>query len=114
MADSGNFLTQDELDALLGAISGGGENSRSEPAKPVGGSSTLTAEELDMIGEVGNIIMGSAATALFTIIGKEVQITTPDVRTSRLSEVRKSFKEERLVTILEFTRGFVIKHHSDG
>jgi len=58
-----------------------------------------------MIGEVGNIIMGSAATALFTIIGKEVQITTPDVRTSRLSEVRKSFKEERLVTILEFHQG---------
>ncbi|HNW47139.1 MAG TPA: flagellar motor switch phosphatase FliY [Thermotogota bacterium] len=105
MADSGNFLTQDELDALLGAISGGGENSRPEPAKPVGGSSKLTAEELDMIGEVGNIIMGSAATALFTIIGKEVQITTPDVRTSRLSEVRKSFKEERLVTILEFHQG---------
>lgn len=75
MADSGNFLTQDELDALLGAISGGGDKPQAESAIPAGGSAKLTPEELDMIGEVGNIIMGSAATALFTIIGKEVQIT---------------------------------------
>ncbi|MDD8053478.1 MAG: flagellar motor switch phosphatase FliY [Thermotogota bacterium] len=105
MADSGNFLTQDELDALLGAISGGGDKPQAESAIPAGGSAKLTPEELDMIGEVGNIIMGSAATALFTIIGKEVQITTPEVKTTKLSEVRNTFRDERLVTTLEFHQG---------
>ncbi len=105
MADSGNFLTQDELDALLGAISGGGDKPQTEPPVPTGGSKSLTAEELDMIGEVGNIIMGSAATALFTIIGREVQITTPKVKTAKLSEVRSTFTDERLVTTLEFHQG---------
>jgi flagellar motor switch protein FliN/FliY len=106
VADSGNFLTQDELDALLGAISGGESKSPSSPAgSGAAGTGSLTKEEIDMIGEVGNIIMGSAATALFTIIGKEVQITTPKVKIISLKELRKTFADERLVSTLEFHQG---------
>lgn len=106
MSDAGNFLTQDELDALLGAISGANAPQKTEQkTEKTVSSGLLTPEEIDMIGEVGNIIMGSAATALFTILGKDVQITTPRVKTMKLKDLRKTFTDERLVTTLEFKEG---------
>ena len=40
-------------------------------------SQILTSEEADAIGEIGNIIMGTGATTLSTLINKKVVITTP-------------------------------------
>lgn len=40
----------------------------------------LTQEQIDITGEVSNISMGSAATALSNIIGKKVLITSPRVQ----------------------------------
>lgn len=42
-------------------------------------SNILTKEQIDIIGEVSNISMGAAATALSNIIGKKVVITSPSV-----------------------------------
>ena len=40
----------------------------------------LTLEEQDILGEVSNISMGTAATTLFTILNnRKVSITTPQV-----------------------------------
>ncbi len=39
----------------------------------------LTEQETDILGEVGNMCMGASATALYTYVGKTVNITTPKV-----------------------------------
>lgn len=111
MTDNNDFLSQDELDALLGAINSGNEGedeeeneevSQSPSVKVEGSQGSLTSAEIDMIGEVGNMIMGSASTALFTIIGQSVDITTPKVSVVNLNTLKDQFDGERLVTTLNF------------
>lgn len=108
MTDNNDFLSQDELDALLGAINSGNddedeiEETQSPSATAEGSQGSLTGAEIDMIGEVGNMIMGSASTALFTIIGQGVEITTPRVSVIKLNTLKDQFDGERLVTTLNF------------
>jgi len=62
-------LSQDEINALLNGIGNDGGS----------GEAVLTESEKDVLGEVSNISMGSAATALFTLLNQRVNITTPQV-----------------------------------
>ncbi len=67
-------LSQDEINALL---SGGVPDA---PAgEPSSGGGELSDQEMDTIGEVANISMGSAATTLFSLVNKKVEISTPVV-----------------------------------
>ena len=52
---------------------------------------TLTEMETDVIGEVMNISMGAAATAMSTILDKKVSITTPRIQTLRIEEFEFSY-----------------------
>ena len=63
---SENFLSQEEIDALLGK--------KSEVDK-----CEIGDVEKDIIGEVGNISMSTAATTLSSILNHKVLITTPMV-----------------------------------
>jgi len=65
-------LSQDEIDALL-------KGSNSPPTPTDGAITLLTPVEVDTIGEIGNISMGSAATTLSMLLGNKVDITTPVV-----------------------------------
>lgn len=51
----------------------------------------LTPEKVDAVGEVQNIIMGSAATALSNLLSSKVTITTPKVNVAKAANI--SFKE---------------------
>lgn len=66
--DMNEMLSQEEIDALLR-----GQDIVMQP------SQQLAPEEIDAIGEIGNISMGAAATTLSTLVGKKVTITTPEV-----------------------------------
>lgn len=60
--------------------------------------------EKDAIGELGNISMGSAATAISTIVGKRVEITTPKVYETTINEFKKQFSGMKIVTSIDYTR----------
>ncbi|PLV56798.1 flagellar motor switch phosphatase FliY [Thermotoga sp. SG1] len=83
------FLSQEEIDKLLGGEAEG----------------VLTPEEKDMIGEIGNIAMGSAATTLSMILGRNVNITVPTVREEKMKNVKSDFKGEKVVVSVEYTEG---------
>jgi flagellar motor switch protein FliN/FliY len=79
----GEMLSQAELDALLGNV-----------MEDVGDASVgdeLSAEDQDVLGEVGNINMGTAATTLFTLLSQKVLITTPRVRMQSWAELAASY-----------------------
>jgi len=79
----GDILSQAEIEALLG---GGADPELPRPDDaPLEG--TLTNEEKDILGEVGNITMGTAATTLFALINQKVWITTPNVIIMRWNEL---------------------------
>jgi flagellar motor switch protein FliN/FliY len=92
----GDMLSQEEINALLGGLDLDDVNEEtaaefnSQQAKPsisdyVGRAELtevedqLTSEEKDILGEIGNISMGTAATTLFALLNQKVWITTPQV-----------------------------------
>ena len=84
------LLSQEEIDALLN----GGVYT---PA--------LSESDKDLLGEIGNISMGSASTALSTIIGKMVNITTPRVSVTTLEEIKTSFEVPNIALEVVYTEG---------
>ena len=129
------LLQQDEVDALIKAAQGGHEpqiddlnNSepgiapemnadsleaapQGEPAAPLDSSVTdlaesLTSEEIDALGEIGNISMGSAATTLSQLLNKQVLITSPTVTTTSKKNFLKGFNMPYLVIKIKFKEGF--------
>jgi flagellar motor switch protein FliN/FliY len=108
---SGGSLSQEEIDALMA----GGAPAEApadavaapepEPVVPSDDDAPLTATEIDTIGEVGNICMSSAATALSTMLSRKVQITTPQVDEVDAAEVRGHFDAPAVVVVIEYTEG---------
>ncbi len=72
-----DMLSQEEINALLGdsASSSDEDNNASASFK----NEILTNENRDILGEVGNISMGTAATTLSALLNHKVEISTPTV-----------------------------------
>ena len=64
-------LSQEEINALLNDDSGSDSSDKNDRL--------LTDEEKDAIGEIANISMGTAATTLFSLVNRRVEISTPVV-----------------------------------
>jgi flagellar motor switch protein FliN/FliY len=97
MADG--FLSQEEIDALLrGEVASSPETDN---------KIDLSDMEKDAIGEIGNISMGSAATTLAVLLGKQVSITTPRVSIVTLDEVKEQYPLPYLVIEVSYTHGIV-------
>jgi flagellar motor switch protein FliN/FliY len=97
MSDS--FLSQDEIDALLR-----NESPAADPAAAAS-ASTLSDVEIDALGEIGNISMGSAATTMSVLLSRKVEITTPKVSIMLLDELRKDYPMPYIIVEVRFTEG---------
>ena len=108
---SNGFLSQEEIDSLLN----GGPANNAVPAEDVKKSPNTKADqngelsdvEKDLLGEIGNISMGSASTALSTIINQQVNITTPVVSVTTLNEVKEGFEVPNISLEVQYTSGIV-------
>lgn len=65
----------------------------------------LSSEEIDAIGEILNISMGSAATAISTMLDRQVIITTPHVKEQKFKEVDYKALEPALLVKIEYIEG---------
>jgi flagellar motor switch protein FliN/FliY len=87
-AGDSDMLGGEDLDALLAvAQTDGTPAESSEPDNaaadaPLGTSHTdvVNNDQRDILGEIGNISMGTAATTLFALLNQKVLITTPRVK----------------------------------
>ncbi|KPU28207.1 flagellar motor switch protein FliN [Caloranaerobacter sp. TR13] len=80
-----NMLSQEEIDALLRGELVDNNN------EVVAMKEQLSEIEKDALGEIGNISMGTAATTLYTLLGKKVTITTPKVEITNTEELSKKY-----------------------
>ncbi|QBD85211.1 flagellar motor switch phosphatase FliY [Clostridium tetani] len=110
------FLSQDEINSLLN-----GENSDDsefieedkenvdEVMEDAGHveEETLSDLEKDLLGEIGNISMGSASTALSNIIKQQVNITTPVVSATTLNKLKNTFEVPNIVLEVKYTSGIL-------
>ncbi|MBE5902784.1 MAG: flagellar motor switch phosphatase FliY [Pseudobutyrivibrio sp.] len=94
-------LSQDEINALL---SGGVPDAPAgEPSS--GGGGELSDQEMDTIGEVANISMGSAATTLFSLVNKKVEISTPVVSETDWAGLAAGYDKSCVVVRIGYTKG---------
>lgn len=103
---SNQLMSQEEIDALMngqGIIEPAGESG----GTPAAASQTnqLTVEEIDILGEIGNISMGSAATTLSELLNQKVTITSPKVREITKQELFNSFIVPFMVIKVDFSEG---------
>lgn len=94
---SERLLTQKEIDELFNKYS---EKPIQEEALEL-----LTMHELDTIGEIGNICMGTSATTLSELLNKEVIIGYPKTIVCYQEEVFKAFSTPYLIIEVRFKEG---------
>ena len=75
----GDMLSQDEINELLKSQSSSTQEETAQEETAQDETAVLTEFEIDALGEVGNISMGSAATVLHNLLNRRVTITTPVV-----------------------------------
>lgn len=102
---SKDYLSQEEIDALLRQSSD--EPEATEPlSREQELNSYLNTIEQDALGEIGNITFGSAATALSTLLGKKVDITTPKVSLIKRAELDEEFPKPHVAVSVSYVDGF--------
>lgn len=108
MGMSNNFLSQEEINALLAGEDTSSEENKNESSNENAlGAEAITDIDKDLLGEIGNISMGSASTALYQLINQQVNITTPVVSVTTLKEIRKAFETPNIVLDIEYIAGII-------
>lgn len=102
---SDGFLSQEEIDSLLNV----GEDNNGE-GEPEVEEIVLSELDKDLLGEIGNISMGSASTALSQILNQPVNITTPIVGVTTIGELKNNFDVPNILLEVEYTSGIVGKN----
>ena len=69
------------------------------------GDNRLNEMQIAAIGEIMNISMGSAATALSSMLDKQVLITTPEVRIADVESLDYSFLEPAMLVTITYEKG---------
>jgi len=101
---SKDYLSQEEIDALLNQSSASFTDEGSKSELTI--NDYLTALEQDALGEIGNITFGSAATALSTLLGKKVDITTPQVSIISRENFSNEFPKPHVAVHVTYVDGF--------
>lgn len=107
-----DMLSQEEIDALLRGSDDSGEETSveadiSDEELEVSTSDFLSDIEKDALGEIGNISMGTAATTLFTLLNKKVNITTPQVSITNLKELAEEFQKPFVSVDVKYKIGLI-------
>lgn len=114
------MLSQEEINALLGAAESDSEDTTAESAQPSAAGSDsemLTPEETDALGEIANISMGTAATTLSVLVNNRVNITTPTVSYTTLEELAEKCEAPVVFIYISYKAGLrgknilILKEH---
>ena len=96
---SDGSLSQEEINALFAASDNGGDSAPSDS-----GAGSISSEEMDTMGEVANICMGTAATALFSLVNKKVEISTPVVSEATWDDVIEQYEKPCVLIRIGYTK----------
>ena len=90
-------LSQEEINALL--------NDPGSSSTDVEGGELLSDSEKDAIGEIANISMGTAATTLFSLVNRKVEISTPVVSFSTWDDLVAEYERPCVFIKIAYTVG---------
>lgn len=96
-------LSQEEINALLDG--GGDVGAPSAAPAAADGPGSLSSTEMDTIGEVANISMGTAATTLFSLVNRKVDISTPVVSEATWADIAGNYEKPCVFIRIGYTLG---------
>ncbi|NMD69115.1 flagellar motor switch phosphatase FliY [Bacillus sp. DNRA2] len=92
-------LSQEEINALF-------NQAATASVKPVlKVEDYLTPMEIDALGEIGNISLGSSTTALSTLLNQRVVITTPELSVFEHDHIDELVEEKQVAIHVDYTTG---------
>ncbi|KFL44345.1 flagellar motor switch protein FliN [Lysinibacillus sp. BF-4] len=106
---SDEMISQEEIDALLR----GESLADKEPVNEATADDEVRVEdylnemEQDALGEIGNISFGSSATALSSLLGQKVDITTPSISMINRNKLEEEFPHPYVAVQVEYTIGLL-------
>ncbi|MFW5984682.1 MAG: flagellar motor switch phosphatase FliY [Halanaerobiaceae bacterium] len=95
-----DFLSQEEIDALMND-----ENDETNDTDSGSSQNDLSDDEKDVLGEFGNIAMGSAATALYSLLDQRVEITAPEVEVIEFGVLAEEYQRPCVMVQVEYLEG---------
>lgn len=93
-------LSQEEISALLND-----DASNNTVQMAADGEAGLTPDEKDAIGEISNISMGTAATTLFSLVNRKVEISTPVVSFATWEDIVEAYEKPCVFIRIAYTMG---------
>ncbi|MCL2171234.1 MAG: chemotaxis protein CheC, partial [Defluviitaleaceae bacterium] len=112
----GDLLSQEEINALLGTgiesdegddfvsfddVVGSDDDNDSDSSLPP----SISSDQIDALGEIGNISMGTSATTLHALLGQKVLITTPRVTVIRWEAVAANYDRPCIAIRVNYVEG---------
>ena len=94
------MLSQEEINALLSGMDTTAAESAYEPE-----ADALSDMEKDIMGEIANISMGTAATTLSSLVNQKVDITTPTVDYSHWDELVSQYDRPCVFLQISYREG---------
>lgn len=91
-------MSQEEINALL-------NNPAGDNTENVNPEEILSSEQCDTIGEVSNISMGTAATTLFSLVNRKVEISTPVVSFATWNDICDAYERPCVFIRIAYTVG---------
>src|SRR5690606_34711345 len=102
---SDEMLSQEEIEALLRGETLEDFSANTASPEEIKVEDHLTPIEIDALGEVGNISFGSSATALSSLLGQKVDITTPSITMINRNRLEQEFPHPYVAVQVEYTTG---------
>lgn len=99
-----DMLSQEEIDALLRGNDDEDLEFYEEDDKQ-DEKVELTPIEIDALGEIGNISMGTAATTLSTLLNRKVNINTPTVEITTTDELASQYQKPFVAVDVSYKAG---------
>ncbi len=103
---SDDMLSQEEIEALLRGESIDIDNEPSSRTE-YNVEDYLDPMAQDALGEIGNISFGSSATALSSLLGQKVEITTPTISMINREHLEEEFPHPYVAIQVEYTKGLM-------
>ncbi|MGR6897809.1 flagellar motor switch phosphatase FliY [Rummeliibacillus sp. TYF-LIM-RU47] len=108
---SDDMLSQEEIEALLRgeSINNNDDNVDNDASATETYNVTdyLDPMSQDALGEIGNISFGSSATALSSLLGQKVEITTPSITMINRTNLEAEFPHPYVAIQVEYTTGLI-------
>ncbi|MFJ7824944.1 flagellar motor switch phosphatase FliY [Psychrobacillus sp. NPDC096623] len=104
---SDDMLSQEEIEALLRGTNINEEATKENGTEDIKIDDYLDSFAQDTLGEIGNISFGSSATALSSLLGQKVDITTPNLSMINRRKLKEEFPHPYVAVQVQYTTGLI-------